>query len=140
MTHSKWRRGCEANPRLDGFHSPIQTRPSRPVGAFHSRATDQEGRIPPAEMLDPASITRNILADKPRVTRFPIDWNASPGESGSAMAEAGPNENAMEEEEEEEVGQGDGDDMVADDADEEMAESGGNAEEEAVSHFEVLAV
>lgn len=55
------------------------------------------------------------------------------------MAEAGPNENAMEEEEEE-VGQGDGDDMVADDADEEMAESGGNAEEEAVSQLEVLAV
>lgn len=37
-------------------------------------------------MLDPAQITRNILADKPRVTRFPIDWNAAPGEAGAAAA------------------------------------------------------
>eukprot|EP00752_Nemacystus_decipiens_P006996 g6275.t1 len=52
----------------------------------------QEGRIPPADMLDPAQITRNILADKPRVTRFPIDWNAAPGEApgeaGAAAADA----------------------------------------------------
>lgn len=46
----------------------------------------QEGRIPPADMLDPAQITRNILADKPRVTRFPIDWHAAPGEAGAAAA------------------------------------------------------
>ncbi|CBN75153.1 conserved unknown protein [Ectocarpus siliculosus] len=48
----------------------------------------QEGRIPPADTLDPAHITRNILADKPRVTRFPIDWNAAPGEAGAAAAAA----------------------------------------------------
>lgn len=48
----------------------------------------QEGRIPPADMLDPACITRNILADKPRVTRFPIDWNAAPGEAGAGAAGA----------------------------------------------------
>ncbi|CAM9685629.1 unnamed protein product, partial [Hapterophycus canaliculatus] len=48
----------------------------------------QEGRIPPADMLDPAHITRNILADQPRVTRFPIDWNAAPGEAGAAAAAA----------------------------------------------------
>lgn len=39
-------------------------------------------------MLDPAHITRNILADQPRVTRFPIDWNAAPGEAGAAAAAA----------------------------------------------------
>ena len=27
-------------------------------------------------VLDPARITRNILSDKPRVTRFPISWDA----------------------------------------------------------------
>ena len=56
-------------------------------GCF-SHASPQEGRIPPADMLDPAQITRNILADKPRVTRFPIDWNAAPGEAGAAAADA----------------------------------------------------
>lgn len=49
----------------------------------------QEGRIPPADQLDPAQITRNILADKPRVTRFPIDWNAAPGEAGAVAPDAG---------------------------------------------------
>lgn len=32
-----------------------------------------EGEEPPRP-LDPDLIRRNILADKPRVTRFPIDW------------------------------------------------------------------
>lgn len=53
-----------------------------PTLLVHIHRILQEGRIPPAEMLDPACITRNILADKPRVTRFPIDWNAAPAESG----------------------------------------------------------
>ena len=68
-----------------------------------SHASPQEGRIPPADMLDPAQITRNILADKPRVTRFPIDWNAAPGEAGAAAADAdgaAAAEGAMEDDEE----------------------------------------
>lgn len=68
-----------------------------------SHASPQEGRIPPADMLDPAQITRNILADKPRVTRFPIDWNAAPGEAGAADADAdgaAAAEGAMEDDEE----------------------------------------
>lgn len=54
-------------------------------------------------MLDPAQITRNILADKPRVTRFPIDWHAAPGEAGAAAVGAdgaGAAEGAMEDDEE----------------------------------------
>lgn len=58
----------------------------------------QEGRIPPAEMLDPACITRNILADKPRVTRFPIDWNAAPGDVGSVATDEGAAAGGMEDE------------------------------------------
>ncbi|CAM9848125.1 unnamed protein product [Pylaiella littoralis] len=62
----------------------------------------QEGRIPPADMLDPAQITRNILADKPRVTRFPIDWNAAPGEAGAAASgtEGAATDGAMEDDDE----------------------------------------
>jgi histone chaperone ASF1 len=29
----------------------------------------------PTRPIDPAWIVRNLLADKPRVTRFPIDWS-----------------------------------------------------------------
>lgn len=50
-------------------------------------------------MLDPACITRNILADKPRVTRFPIDWNAAPGEAGGAAAEGAAAEEGIEDDE-----------------------------------------
>lgn len=85
----------------------------------------QEGRIPPAEMLDPALITRNILADKPRVTRFPIDWNAAPGEAEKVVTEGetGSAEGTMDDgiieddemvvgcEEAREEGEGRGDDM-----------------------------
>lgn len=53
-------------------------------------------------MLDPAQITRNILADKPRVTRFPIDWNAAPGEAGAAASgtEGAATDGAMEDDDE----------------------------------------
>lgn len=50
-------------------------------------------------MLDPACITRNILADKPRVTRFPIDWNAAPGDTGKVAAEGGAGEGGLEDDE-----------------------------------------
>lgn len=65
-------------------------------------------------MLDPAFITRNILADKPRVTRFPIDWNAAPGDAGAASAEPGSNEGTMDEDE---VGQGE---EIAEEVDDDM--------------------
>uniref|UniRef100_A0A7S1C5P9 Anti-silencing function protein 1 n=1 Tax=Bicosoecida sp. CB-2014 TaxID=1486930 RepID=A0A7S1C5P9_9STRA len=32
-----------------------------------------EGEAPPEDM-EPAKVVRNILAEKPRVTRFPVDW------------------------------------------------------------------
>lgn len=48
-------------------------------------------------MLDPACITRNILADKPRVTRFPIDWNAAPGEVGNVATDGGAAGSGMDE-------------------------------------------
>lgn len=66
--------------------------------------------MPPADMLDPAQITRNILADKPRVTRFPIDWHAAPGEAGAAAADAdgaAAAEGAMEDDDEMGVLEGD---------------------------------
>lgn len=50
-------------------------------------------------MLDPACITRNILADKPRVTRFPIDWNAAPGDAGTVAAEGGVGGGGLEDDE-----------------------------------------
>lgn len=56
--------------------------------------------MPPPETLDAKCITRNILADKPRVTRFPIDWNAAPGEAGAAAAEGGTGEGEMEDDDE----------------------------------------
>ena len=41
-----------------------------------------EGEYPPRPIL-PTQLTRHILADQPRVTRFPIDWSANPGEENS---------------------------------------------------------
>ena len=83
---------------------------------FPTLVAQQEGRIPPAEMLDPACITRNILADKPRVTRFPIDWNAASGESGGVATDGGTAGGGMEDE------MGVGEDNVVDD----MVASGEN--------------
>lgn len=99
------------------------------MDAFRSRlfcfAAAQEGRIPPADMLDPACITRNILADKPRVTRFPIDWNAAPGgEAAPPAAEGGAADGGMEDDE---MGVGEEENVV----EEEMGAAGASAGGEA---------
>lgn len=40
----------------------------------------------PPQRVDVAKLQRNILADKPRVTRFPIDWSPA-GDAGNAAME-----------------------------------------------------
>lgn len=40
---------------------------------------------PPAQ-VDITKLQRNILADKPRVTRFPIDWSPAGAQDPNAMA------------------------------------------------------
>ena len=51
----------------------------------------QEGEAPP-QVNDIRTVQRHLLADKPRVTRFPIDWdepteNENPGAQNSMQAE-----------------------------------------------------
>jgi hypothetical protein len=36
------------------------------------------------EPVDPANVVRNILASKPRVTRFPIEWD-TPAAAASSL-------------------------------------------------------
>eukprot|EP00735_Rhodelphis_limneticus_P014815 TRINITY_DN8903_c0_g1::TRINITY_DN8903_c0_g1_i1::g.18993::m.18993 TRINITY_DN8903_c0_g1::TRINITY_DN8903_c0_g1_i1::g.18993 ORF type:complete len:186 (+),score=20.35,sp/Q9V464/ASF1_DROME/63.92/6e-67,ASF1_hist_chap/PF04729.8/2e-63 TRINITY_DN8903_c0_g1_i1:24-560(+) len=49
------------------------------VGYYvNNEYTDPELRENPPARTDVAKVTRNILADKPRVTRFNIDWDLAP--------------------------------------------------------------
>lgn len=42
----------------------------------------------PPRPLEPSKVFRNILADEPRVTRFPIDWTGSNAQASYEMSEA----------------------------------------------------
>ncbi|RLN62731.1 hypothetical protein BBJ28_00018345 [Nothophytophthora sp. Chile5] len=46
---------------------------------------------PPAR-VDVSKLQRNILADKPRVTRFPIDWSPAGAQDPNAMRDEGSNQ------------------------------------------------
>ena len=54
---------------------------------------DPEMNENPPQVADISKIQRNILADKPRVTRFPIDWGNGGESKGSQSLSLG-NENA----------------------------------------------
>jgi len=51
----------------------------------------------PPKPLDYRKVSRQILADKPRVTRFPIDWGKGDSQSGAASAVEGEGEAIMQE-------------------------------------------
>lgn len=51
-----------------GAAAPAETVPPTAAAA----ATTKKSTI---KVDDPSKVTRSILADKPRVTRFPIEWN-----------------------------------------------------------------
>ena len=53
-----------------------------------------EAEVPSPQNMDMTKVQRQILADKPRVTKFPIPWGSSSGGEGDAMA-SGNEENTM---------------------------------------------
>lgn len=59
------------HPRLTGSASKLRHTHT------HRAAIHRLPRLPPASRL-----VRNILADKPRVTKFPIEWDAAREASG----------------------------------------------------------
>ncbi|GMI49001.1 hypothetical protein TrCOL_g6221 [Triparma columacea] len=57
------------------------------VNNEYSEPFDEEQGVPTP--LDITKVTRQILADKPRVTRFPIDWAKKEGAAPAVQAAAG---------------------------------------------------